>query len=769
MKGLPVKTTNLTFSINENTILENINLNINSGEFVCILGPSGAGKTTLLNALSNRVHYGDLEGNIYYGGQKLSKNGERAFAFVTQEDLMLPSLTPRETLEYAGRFLMSGETTKEERDDRVAEILRMLRLNKCADTLIGGFGKKRGISGGERKRVNIGMSLVKDPQILFVDEPTSGLDSGTAVTVISVLKSLSQQGLTILCTIHQPRKQIFDMFDRLILLSSGKLVYYGPTQRSEEYFQQYGLQCPKGENIADWLIDLIEVKNVKQHKFLKEFQKHKKKKKKKTRKGSMLKTKYQNQIIPNKGRRKKKGKNTRKKKRNHHKRKKNSKEKKSKTQTKTKITKKSKSKGAHHKKKSNKNNKHNSTNSEASEASESSESSESSETSTTTEMSESISDNDKELVLFKLTETSEESDFDFESITTGRSRNSNTKNTKQKKKKGKKQRKIQTDSVGTHKFLDFLVSQYKKSSFCQKYAKSDGDKTYEISKPVKTAKEFSKLKALISRGFKTTIREKSKIIRVVQSVIVALFVGFVFFDVPSTQDGIRDRMGLLFFALISNTMLSLISVLFVLPKEKIIFLKESQDRAYSTKSFYLSKVIVDTPFEVLSPILFTLVLYWTAGLKSNVDTFFIFMLCVIIVGNIGSSLGFFLSAGSRTPETALSIAPATLIPILMFAGFVVDLESIPSALSWIQYLDPVSFGLGALVKNEFTDLEFSCLDKEIIQGICPLTKGEDILKYYNYEDISIFWNIIFMALFIPILRFMGYIALKISRKKEIGR
>ncbi|KAJ3442643.1 abc transporter g family member [Anaeramoeba flamelloides] len=767
MKGLPVKTTNLTFRINEKTILDNINLNVNSGEFICILGPSGAGKTTLLNALSNRVHYGDLEGDIYYGGQKLSKNVESTFAFVTQEDIMLPSLTPRETLEYSGRFLMPRETTKDERDDRVSEILRMLRLNKCADTLIGGFGKKRGISGGERKRVNIGMSLVKDPQILFVDEPTSGLDSGTAVTVISVLKSLSQQGLTILCTIHQPRKQIFDMFDRLILLSSGKLVYYGPTQRSEEYFQQYGLQCPKGENIADWLIDLIEVKNVKQHKFLKNFKKHKKKKK--PQEGSMLKTEDQDQIIRNKGKSKKKKRNTRKKKRNHHKRKKNSKEKKSKSKSKTKTNKKSQSKGAHHKKKTNKKNKHNSTNSEASEASEASETSSTTEDSSTTEMTESISDHDKELDILKLTETSEESDFDFEANTTGRGVHPNSKNKKQKKKKGKKQRKIQTDSVGTHKFLDFLVSQYKKSSFCQRYAKSDGDKTYEISKPVKTATEFSKLKALISRGFKTTIRERSKIIRVVQSVIVALFVGFVYFDVSSTQDGIRDRMGLLFFALISNTMLSLISVLFVLPKEKIIFLKESQDRAYSTKSFYLSKVIVDTPFEVLSPILFTLVLYWTTGLKNNADTFFIFMLCVVIAGNIGSSLGFFLSAGSRSPETALSLAPATFIPILMFAGFVVDLESIPSAISWIQYLDPISFGLGALVKNEFSDLEFSCLDKEIIQGICPLTKGDDILKYYNYEDVSLFWNIFFMALFVPILRFLGYLALKLSRKREIGR
>lgn len=129
---------------------------------------------------------------------------------------------------------------------------------KCQNTQVGNE-LIRGISGGERKRLNIGTEIVTDPSLIFLDEPTSGLDSFNAQSVMQMLLKLAQNARTIITTIHQPRSSIFQMFDSLMLLSEGRTMYFGPANDSIAYFTQLGFPCPPNYNPADYFMDVLSV------------------------------------------------------------------------------------------------------------------------------------------------------------------------------------------------------------------------------------------------------------------------------------------------------------------------------------------------------------------------------------------------------------------------------------------------------------------------------------------------------------------------------
>lgn len=181
-------------------------------------------------------------------------------AYVTQTDVLLPSLTVRETLLYAASLRLPSSTTSQERSQLVEEIILELGLKECANTRIGDGFKKGGCSGGERRRVSIGVQMLRNPSILFLDEPTTGLDATSAFHLVKTLKHLAGKGRTIITTIHQPRSDIFFLFDRLTLLSRGNIAYTGSTSESLSWFD--GL-LPGGlrphVNPADYLIDIVAV------------------------------------------------------------------------------------------------------------------------------------------------------------------------------------------------------------------------------------------------------------------------------------------------------------------------------------------------------------------------------------------------------------------------------------------------------------------------------------------------------------------------------
>ncbi|KAJ2831234.1 hypothetical protein J3B01_005426 [Coemansia erecta] len=241
-------------------VLHDISGSIYPGELVAIMGSSGAGKTTLLNVLAGRVQGGRLYGDIKFLGAKRDPHTfKRMLAFVEQDDLMHPLLTVEETLLNSALLrLPNSKFTRKEKEERVATVLRQLRLSHVKDSKIGGAGE-RGVSGGERKRVSIGMELVTEPALLVLDEPSSGLDSSSAEMVIELTKEMSRQrNLSTLMTIHQPSAEMVAKFDKLILLSQGKLVYMGPASYAQEYFESLGYPCTNS-NPANFYIDLMTI------------------------------------------------------------------------------------------------------------------------------------------------------------------------------------------------------------------------------------------------------------------------------------------------------------------------------------------------------------------------------------------------------------------------------------------------------------------------------------------------------------------------------
>ena len=171
-------------------------------------------------------------------------------------------MTVRECLDFAAKLKFKG--TEQQKMQRVDDIVKELRLNKCQNTKIGGPLIK-GVSGGERKRTSIGVELITDPNLIFLDEPTTGLDSFTATSVIETLRALAESGRTVVSTIHQPNSDIFEIFDRLMLLARGKIIYFNKASLSVDYFGSIAggkFKCPELSNPADHFMSIMSIESA---------------------------------------------------------------------------------------------------------------------------------------------------------------------------------------------------------------------------------------------------------------------------------------------------------------------------------------------------------------------------------------------------------------------------------------------------------------------------------------------------------------------------
>ncbi|XP_016484357.1 ABC transporter G family member 14-like [Nicotiana tabacum] len=243
-----------TSNTKEKTILNGVTGIVCPGEMLAMLGPSGSGKTTLLTALGGRLS-GKLSGKITYNSQPFSGSIKRKTGFVAQDDVLYPHLTVIETLLFTALLRLPQSLSKEAKVRHVEHVITELGLNKCRNSMIGG-PLFRGISGGEKKRVSIGQEMLINPSLLLLDEPTSGLDSTTALRILTTVKRLASGGRTVITTIHQPSSRLYHMFDKVVLLSEGCPIYYGPASSALDYFSSIGFSISITVNPADLLLDL---------------------------------------------------------------------------------------------------------------------------------------------------------------------------------------------------------------------------------------------------------------------------------------------------------------------------------------------------------------------------------------------------------------------------------------------------------------------------------------------------------------------------------
>ncbi|CAE6532853.1 unnamed protein product [Rhizoctonia solani] len=243
-------------------LLDNISGFVAPGKMTALMGESGAGKTTLLNTLAERVSMGVITGDRFVNGNPLPKDFAGQTGYVQQMDIHLESTTVREALMFSAQLRQPASVPMEEKRAYVEDVIKMCAMESYADAIVGIVGE--GLNVEQRKRLTIGVELAAKPQLLlFLDEPTSGLDSQSAWAIIEFLRSLANQGQAILCTIHQPSSELFQSFDRLLLLrKGGQTCYFGDLGENSStlisYFERNGARkCQPHENPAEYMLDVI--------------------------------------------------------------------------------------------------------------------------------------------------------------------------------------------------------------------------------------------------------------------------------------------------------------------------------------------------------------------------------------------------------------------------------------------------------------------------------------------------------------------------------
>ncbi|XP_071718388.1 ABC transporter G family member 29-like [Rutidosis leptorrhynchoides] len=280
------------------TILDNVSGIVKPSRMTLLLGPPSSGKTTLLQALAGRSHPGlTVEGKVTYNGHTLDKFvPQRTASYVSQSDVHVGEMTVKETLDFSARcqgarsqYELLTELDKREKEAGTCPepeidpflkatamegvenslitdyIIKILGLEICRDTVVGNQ-MIRGISGGQKKRLTTGEMIVGPTKALFMDEISSGLDTSTTFQIVKCLQDITHlTRATVFMSLLQPSPETFNLFDDIILLSQGQIIYQGPREHITEFFESLGFTCPERKGIADFLQEVISRKDQEQY------------------------------------------------------------------------------------------------------------------------------------------------------------------------------------------------------------------------------------------------------------------------------------------------------------------------------------------------------------------------------------------------------------------------------------------------------------------------------------------------------------------------
>ncbi|KAJ3251958.1 hypothetical protein HK103_001985 [Boothiomyces macroporosus] len=541
----------------EKMLLNSISGQINAGEIIAIMGGSGAGKTTLLNVLAGRIGAGSLSGKIMLDGQARNPSTwALQCAYVEQDDILFKKLTVFETLRYSALLRLPSTMSIAEKESRVNAVIEQLGLSECKNTQIGDE-LDRGISGGERKRVAIGIELVTNPHILFLDEPTSGLDAFNAFNTIKTLKELAKrENKLILMTIHQPRTDILKQFDKIMLLSVGKTMWFGSTADAIVHFENLGYKMPLETNPSDFFIDII--------------------------------------TIDQRG-------------------------------------------------------------------------------------DEQRQESLKRIAIFENA---------FKSI--------------------------QQPSTTT-----LLEVEHSNS---------------RIKWPSPWLGEFY---VILHRYMVNMARDRStSLASLAQAIINLVLISLLYANISDDMAGIQNRIGVFLFLGMTFTFGNVIPIINAFPETKRLIKRERAAGSYRSTSAFFAKVVSTLPMLVVVACLVGGPIYWIIGLYNNVENYFIFIFILFLQAFTANSMG--LLIGSAVPNTSvgLIVTPMVLVVFVLFSGIILNLNTVPVYLRWIQWISFVTYTMKALSQNEFNaNAVFACTKQPCFKD------GPSVINAYGFDNPDLWGSI----------------------------
>uniref|UniRef100_A0A0G4H9Y0 ABC transporter domain-containing protein n=1 Tax=Chromera velia CCMP2878 TaxID=1169474 RepID=A0A0G4H9Y0_9ALVE len=768
---------NLTYKVKSNragektlNILSDLNMVLKPGHLMAIMGPSGCGKTTLLNLLADRVRPqkgSSISGEIRYNGLNANEFDVIANArYVMQNDTLLPFLTVYETLLF-GANLKLKTLTAEQRKARVENVISSLGLQVCRDVLIGGELKK-GISGGQKKRVSIGLELVDDPSLLFLDEPTSGLDASLAYDTLVTLVDLAKQGRTVVATVHQPRSQVFGLFDQLTLLNKGRCVFQGAAADVTDHFGPLGFPCPPEFNPADFILDLVVeskaestgalVGNVAV----------------KDASGSPAQKKTSFDIeegLGEGGAQANAGAQV--------------------TVLEHRVAEAGQIVGDGQVVSSEQKNEGEGNGdaegkgkvdavSQGPEKSSLSRAVKAEITQLNLEAEDDPFgvDGGAPASLVPLpppvegategnpVEVAAVSDEERQTLVEeeGTLAQQHSSNSRVRVVEGRVV--ISADEVGQ------FPGKYEESKYAAKVREQIAeceqkfaDKGLALAKAQSVMQRksgginplswwFRQMALLMKTNWTSDMRNPMKTYAGVgSSLFLGLMLGGIYYQLArDTRNDARNWAGALF-VLVTNLVMSAFNVIPLFPPQRAVMNKDSANGLYGPFVFYVSKTMSEIPLNHLGPTIMAVIFYWMVGLQVDVVRFFLFL--AISNAIIFTAQGFFqaVSAVSPTPEMANVIGPLFFVLFFLLSGFFVASDNIPDWIEWFRWFGFIRYGFIALFVNEIEGKDFTRYP------------AEDILKDYDVENESVWFNAMYCSCLGVLYRILAYCGLRFLHRR----
>ncbi|KAL7274773.1 FAD-dependent urate hydroxylase [Rhizina undulata] len=695
---------NLFYSLNGKPILKGVTGAVNPGEVMAIMGPSGAGKTTFLDILAKKNKRGTVEGNIYVNGSTISDDEYRqVIGFVDQEDTMMPTLTVYETVLNSALLRLPRDMKFQEKNRRVIDVLRQLGIEGIKDNMIGSSEDNgiRGISGGEKRRVGIACELVTSPSILFLDEPTSGLDSFNAYNVVECLVNLARNyKRTVVFTIHQPKSNIVALFDRLVLLARGSCVYSGPFDKCQSYFDQQGYPCPPGFNIADYLVDLTMHAEQRRSRPQSEdgF----------TEEPRVSRAPTTNTSAPSSS-----------------------------------ISPDANGNGNDVPKQKGR------------------------------KRGDSIRDRQARQLF-----TRKRSDVAADDITLEEDLENTWRNSSDQ------QRNIEeTDHLlpppangNDATDLDVLIAAYRTSDVATiikeeiRAAKTsngipdgvaNGSVRLGTGVGMKGYKRVGWLGqfAILSRRTWTNLYRNPMLMltHYAIAIVLAVLCGYLFFGIRDDISGFQNRMGLFFFVLALFGFSTLTS-LNVFASERTLFLRERANGYYAPITYFAAKVVFDiVPLRIIPPVIMGTILYPMVGLVTEWPEFFKFLLVLVLFNLAAAAICLFIGIVLKDSSLANLVGSLVMLFSLLFAGLLLNHDSIPKPALWLQAASVFHYGFEALLVNEVKDLMLI----EHKFGLDIEVPGATILSTFGFDNLAYWKDVCGLGVFAGVFVVAAYAAMHV--------